>query len=420
MKERGAIFSSVVVSLLRVDLLLRNRDFRWLWIANLASSLAGWSLGIALPVHVFAVTGSALATSTLLVASTLPAIVLGSVGGVVADRVRRDLLLKVVSWARVGTVASLLLAADQPFWMYVLAFLQSALMQFFTPAEQATVAAVVPAPELASALSTNAAARNAARLAGPALGGVLVTWAGFTVATALISGSLGIAALCLTRLPPSAPCHQAAVAPGSAIRDWLDGLRTAAATPVPRAVAVLQILDAVKEGPFTSLFPVLLLSTIGASGAYLGVVNSSFAVTAVIGACVTARVIARCGYRRPIAVGTTLSGLLIVLLASMPSAPIALASSLLSGFPFTVSWVAANTWLLIDVPPTHSGRVTGTISSVNAAATAAFAAVAGVAAEVLPVTTVIGIAATVQALAGPIFIAMTRHLPQRGGHHDEA
>ena len=69
-------------------------------------------------------------------------------------------------------------------------------------------------------------------------------------------------------------------------------------------------------------------------------------------------------------------------------------------------------WLLATTEPSHRGRVTGAVATLNAAATAGFAAIAG-AAETFLVVTVLGAAAVLEALAGPAFLIMTRHLATR-------
>jgi MFS family permease len=284
---------------------------------------------------------------------------------------------------------------------------QSAQMQFYGPAEQATVADAVADQDLPAAMSANSVAGNVTRLAGPALGGVLVTLIGFTATTTAISAVLAAAAILLSLLPSS---PQTASARRSILHDWIDGLHLTARQPHARSVAVFQILDSIKEGPLSALFPVLMLGTIGSTAAYMGTVNSSFAVTAILGAPLVGLVTRRLGYRWPIAAGATISGGLLLLLAGLPNHATALTTFLLAGFPFTISWVAANTWLLANTKPAQRGRVTGTTSTLNAAATATFAAVAGAAAQTFPVPTVLAAAAGVEILAGPVFLIMTRHM----------
>lgn len=381
--------------------LLRYPAFVVLWCANLASSLAGWSLGIALSVQVFETTRSPLATSGLLIASSVPSAVLGSVAGVIADRVSRTRLLQVVSWLRVGIIAMLPLTHGADPALYLVAIGQATAIQFFGPAEQATVAQVVPDRLLPIALGANSAATNTTRLVAPALGGGLMTLLGFSWTTAFVAGLLGCAAILLCFLPAgSAKPHSAQ----PLFRDWLDGVRELRANRTTTAVTAVQLLDAVKEGALTALFPVLMLGVIGVSPAYMGAVNSSFAVTAIVAGLAVPAVVRRFGYRWPIAVGVTCSGVLIVLLGVLPLPIVALGAFFVSGFPFTISWVAANTLLLIGTAERHRARTVGAVGSLYAAVMLIAAAAAGVAASEFGTPAVLIVAASFQIVAGPIFV----------------
>src|SRR5919206_446819 len=66
--------------------LLRRRDYRLLWLAGVVSTLGDIVLLVALPFHVYELTGSALATGGSYLAGALPRVLLGSVAGVYVDR----------------------------------------------------------------------------------------------------------------------------------------------------------------------------------------------------------------------------------------------------------------------------------------------------------------------------------------------
>ena len=69
--------------------LLLQRDFGLAWTGGLVSLLGSWALGIALPIHVYRLTHSALATSGVVAAYVAPGVVLGSIAGVYVDRWNR-------------------------------------------------------------------------------------------------------------------------------------------------------------------------------------------------------------------------------------------------------------------------------------------------------------------------------------------
>ena len=72
---------------------LRSRDFALLWTAGLISVACDFALIIALPLHAYALTGSAIAIGGVFTASLLPRVLLGSIAGVFVDRWDRKRLM---------------------------------------------------------------------------------------------------------------------------------------------------------------------------------------------------------------------------------------------------------------------------------------------------------------------------------------
>ncbi|WP_102194650.1 MFS transporter [Microbacterium aurantiacum] len=387
-----------------MNLLRAQPQFGVLWSSNLCASLAGWSVGLALSVHVYTATGSPVATGALVVSGLLPAIALGSLGGVIADRVDRTRLLHFVSWARVGLLALVAVSPDNVIILFVLSLLQSTAMQFYAPAEQATVATIVPAADLPTAMSANSAANNVARIAGPVLGGTLMGLVGFTPTIAVATGLLLASALMLLPLRSTANADLHA---DGLFGSWRLGLRYLRRNRPTRAITVLQLADPVKEGALTPLFPVLMLGVIGTSASWMGAVNGAFAITAVLATPLIPAIVTRLGYRIPIAAGASLSGVLLLVLALHPTPWTALAVFLLSGFPFTVSWVSANTLLLLTVTPSFRGTAVSTVSGVYAAASLFATAGASLTAEFIGTIPVLIAAAAVQTIAGPLFLVLS-------------
>src|SRR4051812_32541052 len=95
---------------------LRNRDFRLLWTGHLLSALGDWFLVLAVPVHIYRETGSAVATGLTYAATNVPAAVLGPFAGVLVDRRDRRSTMAVADACRVALLVAM---AFGPIWVLV-------------------------------------------------------------------------------------------------------------------------------------------------------------------------------------------------------------------------------------------------------------------------------------------------------------
>ncbi len=155
---------------------LRQRNFALLWVAGLVSYIGNWMLWIALPIAVYELTESAFAVGMMLVAGTLPSILLGSVAGVFVDRWDRKRTMVIANLLLAISILPLLLArsTDWLWLIFLVRFIQSTLSQFFTPAEGALLPLLVDKQYLVSANALNSLNNSLARLIGPAVGGAMI------------------------------------------------------------------------------------------------------------------------------------------------------------------------------------------------------------------------------------------------------
>src|SRR5215470_5438421 len=115
---------------------LRQRNFGLLWFGGLISLAGDWMLNVALPIYVYTLTGSALATGGMLIARIIPNLLLGSVAGVFVDRWDRRHTMIVANLLMALALLPLLLvrSADWLWLVYLVAFVQATIAQFFRPA----------------------------------------------------------------------------------------------------------------------------------------------------------------------------------------------------------------------------------------------------------------------------------------------
>jgi MFS family permease len=156
---------------------LRIRDFRLMWAGGLVSALGSWLLTLAIPAHIFLVTGSLRATGLTVAAEYLPLLVLGPVAGVCADRRdRRRLMIGTNLFCAAAVMTMLLgLAPGRYGVLYAALVAENAGIVLSRPAGQARTPAVVGTGSLlTSANALNAATSGVVRLVGGPLGGVLL------------------------------------------------------------------------------------------------------------------------------------------------------------------------------------------------------------------------------------------------------
>lgn len=137
--------------------LLHKRNFLLLWLAQLISMTVLSASNYALIILIHNVTGSTTLIGVALIAFSLPAVLFGAPAGVFVDRRNKKRVLFYSNCLRAvatfGFVVSLLIDQTQLVPVYLLTFLISGIGQFFTPAEGASIPALVSENELMPALS---------------------------------------------------------------------------------------------------------------------------------------------------------------------------------------------------------------------------------------------------------------------------
>jgi MFS transporter, DHA1 family, staphyloferrin A biosynthesis exporter len=156
---------------------LRSRSFGIFAAGNLVSHTGEWMTWVALNWAVFEFTGSALYLGVINACRLVPAFLFSVPAGVLADRSdRRKLLIGLQAGVMLSTFGvGYLLAAGSPFWLLaVVVTLRSVLMAVVTPVRNALIPNLVPESQVASAVAVDGAARNLARILGPASAGALL------------------------------------------------------------------------------------------------------------------------------------------------------------------------------------------------------------------------------------------------------
>lgn len=344
------------------------RDFRLLWAARLAAMTGAGLLVVAVPAHVYAVTGSVLATGFTLAAEYLPVLLLGPFAGVAADRWDRRMLMLCTDLAQAAAVPLVLLArAPDTVWLVYLAMLGAGTAAvLFRPAAQAHTPAVVGTGRLlgdANALS--ALSTGVVTLAAPLLGGLLYATAGVraVVAVAIGCSLLSALAIACTRRRPRA--RAAAPAVLTDLRHGLHYVRHAATT---RALLAGNTIYLLANAALTAMLVPFAVSRLG-GGAEVGYVLSALGLGFVLGAPLGRRI--RLPLRTAVTCGQALVAGAFFVLFNAPSLVVALVAAVLVGVPGVFVLVTVQTWVQRATPDGLLGRVSAVFLTTEAAATLA-------------------------------------------------
>jgi DHA3 family tetracycline resistance protein-like MFS transporter len=271
----------------RVNLInpLRGRDFRLLWSGMTISLLGDGIFLIAMAWQAYELWNAPAALSILGIGMTIPTIGFLLPAGVLSDRLdRRSLVL----WSDIGravvvaALAALAIAGALTFWqLVVLVALYGVGAAFFTPAFEALVPDIVPAPDLAAANALDQFVRPITlRLVGPALGGVLVAGVGTGVAFALDAATFVVSAVAVACMRP--PAHARSEHVGSSLGAVTEGLRFVRSrvwlwgTLGSAAIAYLAFM-----GPAEVLLPYVVKNELDGSARELGLVFAAGGVGAI-------------------------------------------------------------------------------------------------------------------------------------------
>ena len=163
---------------------LRHRNFKLFFGGQLISQTGTWMTMVTQTLLVLRLSeGSGIAIGLLTACQFTPVLLLGVWAGAVADRAdKRLLLIGLQAAALLQSLALAILLFSHHATIaavYALAVVQGVITAFDNPCRRAFVVEMVPAADVANAVSLNTALMTGSRVFGPALGGALVVQFGF-------------------------------------------------------------------------------------------------------------------------------------------------------------------------------------------------------------------------------------------------
>lgn len=397
--------------------LLKQRDFSMLWFASLISQVGDWVLFAALPFYVYVTTHSTLASGATFLASNLPTILFGSAAGVLVDRWDRKRLIVFGELAQ-GLVLLLLLLVqtENALWIvYVVAFAESSIALLSGPAFQAAIPHTVEEGTLIRANGLLSAGQNIARLIGPPIAGLLMAVISLPGVVLLDAASFFISGALMTLL--AAPLqdsveHSTSAQHGGgilrALREWWAGLQIAGRERWVAVLFVIPALSLLGDGMFTSLLAPFVNGVLGGSALVFGWILTVRGVGGLAGGVVLGTATRRIRASRLIGPAVLLMGgvlLAMVLFASIPAVAVAM---FLGGIAAICIFVNISSLLQQGMPDRYRGRVFALYGAVGALAALSGNILGSLLGDVVGISHMLEIAASLNVLAGIIAITMLR------------
>ena len=264
-------------------------QFRRLFGGTLLSAIGSALTSFAVPLQVYDLTRSPFAVGAIGLASLVPVLTIGLLGGSVLDAVDRRVLVLACTGAL--AVTSAVLAAQafaglSALWLlYVLAAMQSAISAVNIPARRTLVPSLLPAGSLAAGMALNRLSFQVTMIVGPALAGLVTAAAGGHLQACYLIDvvSFGAALYGVAGLP-SMPPQPGAARPGLAA--VAEGLRFIRRSQV-LAGAFLADLSATVFGLPVALFPAINAERFGGSPATLGLFTTAIGVGGLVSSALT-------------------------------------------------------------------------------------------------------------------------------------
>jgi MFS family permease len=323
-----------------------------------STSLVGtWMQSVAQSWLVFTLTHSATAIGFVLALQTLPVLVLGPYGGVIADRVdkrRLMILLQTLMGIQALVLGILVVTHAVIFWEICLLAVVLGLNNCFeNPARQSFVLEMVGAGELRNAVSLNSTMVNAARAVGPAVAGVLIATVGIGICFLVNAASFGAVVYSLFSmntgaLRPSPPTHRGK-------GQLREGFRYIAKDPRLWVPLFMMAIIGTLAYEFQVTLPVFAKQTFGGNATTYGFLTASMGVGAVFGGLMTATR-GRTGLR-PLTYAAAAFGAAMLCAALSPVIAVAFIAMAAVGWASVTCLATGNSTLQLEAVPSMRGRV---------------------------------------------------------------
>ncbi|MEM7050091.1 MAG: MFS transporter [Acidobacteriota bacterium] len=338
-----------------LPLILRQRDFRNLWLASLLSKAGSQVSRIGLILFLFQERGAVAEVALLVVCETLPGALVAPAAGAFIDRFGKRRVMVLADLARAVFMAAILISPT-PAMIYAMAALHSVAAVFFEPARTAALPRLVAQRDLPRANGIEQTTFNLVLVAGPVLGAELLLTLGLTITLVVDVASFLLSAWLVTRLPALPPAEERTERP-SPVDEIVDGWRYLRRHPIAARMTGLFFVSLLCVGLWIPLAPFFITDFLAAGERVLGWQMAVFGIGGIVGGLTAPRLVARLGQGTLLSYAFLAEGAHLLLYALVPS--VVPSTLLVATWGMVVSWVMVPFYSILQgvIAEAYQGRV---------------------------------------------------------------
>ena len=340
---------------------LKIRDFRWLWLGTVFSSLGQWTQQVTLGWVVYDLTGSGAALGAINGMRAVAMLGLGPFTGVIIDRLDRKSLMMATSvflmFASLALGFMLYFHIVELWHLFAFMFLFGVAQAFDQPLRSTVQFDLVPKSHAPNAVALTTAGFSVTRAFGPGAGGFLIAAIG--VSGNFFGQSVTYLLSTITRYFIHFPPRRHARNTSSVAQNFAEGFRFVTRQKVTRTFVLMGFIPPLLLIPiFNALSPIYAKDVFHAGPSALGILVSAVGVGGVLGALFSASLgrFERRGVIQLVALMGFSAGLFAF--SYSPNLWIGALFMFLAGFAEMIYMTTNQTLLQLSIPDELRGRVT--------------------------------------------------------------
>jgi MFS family permease len=338
---------------------LENYNYRLFWLGQVISLTGTWMQSTGQAWLVLKLTNSPFAVGVVTALQTLPILLFTLFGGVFADRVpKRQFIFVTQTIAGLQALALAILVSTntvQLWHVYILALILGTVNAFDNPTRQAFVVELVGREMLPNAVALNSSLFNAARIVGPAVGGLTIASIGIAGAFYANAASFVAVIVAVALMQPEKFYSTPKRTQGNVLQQVGEGLSYVRHTTTAFIIVIIMSVVGTFGYNFSVTLPLIAEFVFHADAVAFGALTAFMGAGSLIGSLALAYQ-SRATYRLLLASAALFAVFLLGLAISQVYAITALLLVLL-GFASVAYTATSNTLLQLNSPDHLRGRV---------------------------------------------------------------